>query len=67
MFELVAAATAFAGLLIFVRLVGSARKRRREQTDDEVDFDDWKKGSPNDPLPPGAVPVKQTGIKDESS
>lgn len=63
MFEIVAVITVLAGLFLFIRLIGSARKRRREQTDDEVDFDDWKNGSPNDPLPPGAVPVKQTDIK----
>lgn len=59
--------TVLAGLYLFVRLVANSRKRHREQMDDEVDHDEWKKGSPDDPVPDNAVPVKQTGIKDESN
>lgn len=31
---------------------------RRLELDGEVDFDDWKNGSPNDPVPDDAKPFK---------
>lgn len=58
MFELLASLTILAGLVFYVVLITSARKRRAEQTDDEVDFDDWKRGSPDDPVPDNAKPFK---------
>lgn len=63
-FGLLASATALGGLLLFIRLLANAKKRRREQMDDDVDFVEWRFGTPNDPIPDDAVPVKQTGLKD---
>jgi hypothetical protein len=36
----------------------TVKAHRRAALGDEVDFDDWKNGTPNDPVPDDAKPFK---------
>jgi len=58
MYEIIAAVTILAGIVLYIRILASSRKRRREQTNDEVDFDDWEKGSPDDDIPPTSKKIE---------
>lgn len=42
-------------------IVTNRKAKRQESADDEPGFDDWKEGSPNDPLPDDAKPIDLNG------
>lgn len=42
-------------------MVTNRKAKRQESADDEPGFDDWKEGSPDDPLPENAKPLESDG------
>ncbi len=62
MTELLAAAVVFFFVVIIAGLVREQKKVRREMLDDDIPgFDDWKFGTPDDPLPEDAQPLNGEG------
>lgn len=49
------------GVWVFYGIVTSKVKYSRAEEDEEPLFDDWKVGSPNDPVPENAKPLGQDG------
>jgi len=57
-FDMVILVSGLVGVALYIDAFRDATDRRRVKHDDEVDFDDWKNGSPDDPVPDNAKPFK---------